>query len=61
MRIECYVVAGERLSYTGKEVEQYREVIISYYKLIQRVRTADCRPKLLDSSSPRWRQESDVI
>jgi len=26
MRIECYVVAGERLSYTGKEVEQYREV-----------------------------------
>jgi len=26
MRIECYVVAGERLSYTGKEVERYREV-----------------------------------
>jgi len=36
-RVECcdlwcqrqqtgYVVAGERLSYTGKEVEQYREV-----------------------------------
>jgi len=25
MRIECYVVAGKRLSYTGKEVEQYRE------------------------------------
>jgi len=24
MRIECYVVAGERLSYTGKEVRSPR-------------------------------------